>query len=153
MLVLVPMRCAFCRSSHAILQYGQQQSVRSPCKSHCVALLQSAGGVGAARDLEALDALGVTHVVNASPIVPCFHRKRLRYRSICVYDDEHDDIAQHFAATSAYIAKVLQELDAICSLAHRNVYLPALRAVLSSVLRTTFPENRKQCNTRQVVTD
>lgn len=63
------------------------------------------GGVGAARDLEALEALGVTHVVNASPIVPCFHRKRLRYRSIVVYDDEQDDIAQHFAATSAFIAK------------------------------------------------
>lgn len=49
----------------------------------------------------------MTHVVNASPIVPCFHRKRLRYRSIGVYDDEQDDIAQHFAATSAFIAKVL----------------------------------------------
>jgi hypothetical protein len=63
------------------------------------------GGVGAARDLEKLEALGVTHVVNASPIVPCFHRKRLRYRSICVYDDEQDDIAQHFAAATAFIAK------------------------------------------------
>jgi hypothetical protein len=48
----------------------------------------------------------VTHVVNASPIVPCFHRKRLRYRSICVYDDEQDDIAQHFASAIAFIAKV-----------------------------------------------
>jgi hypothetical protein len=64
------------------------------------------GGVGAARDLEKLEELGVTHIVNASPIVPCFHRKRLRYCSICVYDDEQDDIAQHFAATIAFITKV-----------------------------------------------
>jgi hypothetical protein len=70
-------------------------------------LVPGTGGVGAARDLEKLEALGVTHIVNASPIVPCFHRKRLRYRSICVYDDEQDDIAQHFAAATAFIAKVL----------------------------------------------
>ena len=74
--------------------------------AHACKLGQRAGGVGAARDLEKLEALGVTHVVNASPIVPCFHRKRLRYRSICVYDDEQDDIAQHFAAATAFIAKV-----------------------------------------------
>lgn len=74
--------------------------------AHACKAGERAGGVGAARDLEQLEALGVTHVVNASPIVPCFHRKRLRYRSICVYDDEQDDIAQHFAAAIAFIAKV-----------------------------------------------
>jgi protein tyrosine phosphatase (PTP) superfamily phosphohydrolase (DUF442 family) len=71
----------------------------------CIAEGLYIGGVGAARDLEALQALGVTHVVNASPVVPCFHRRKMRYRSICVYDDEHDDIAQFFEATNAFIAK------------------------------------------------
>ena len=33
------------------------------------------GSIGAARNLEALRGCGVTHVVNASPIVPCFHRR------------------------------------------------------------------------------
>lgn len=35
----------------------------------------AAGSIGAARNLEALRGCGVTHVVNASPIVPCFHRR------------------------------------------------------------------------------
>lgn len=82
---------------------------RQPTQAHSFTLT---GGVGAARDVEKLEELGVTHVVNASPVVPCFHRKRLRYRSIVVYDDEQDDIAQHFATTSAFIAKVLQSITA-----------------------------------------
>ena len=81
-------------------------SASAPTSAQASNLIHCTGGVGAARDLEKLEALGVTHVVNASPIVPCFHRKRLRYRSICVYDDEQDDIAQHFAAATAFIAKV-----------------------------------------------
>lgn len=63
------------------------------------------GGVGAARDLKALQALGVTHVLNASPIVPCFHRKHLRYKAVVVYDDSEEDIAQFFDASAAFIAR------------------------------------------------
>lgn len=65
-----------------------------------------AGGVGAARDLEKLQALGVTHVVNASPIVPCFHKKVLRYKSVNVFDDSDEDIAQFFPTISNYISRV-----------------------------------------------
>lgn len=64
------------------------------------------GGIAAARNLQALKAAGVSHVVNASPIVPCFHRGRLHYRVVSVYDDEAEDITQHFPATNRYIAKV-----------------------------------------------
>ena len=62
--------------------------------------------MGAARDLERLNALGITHVVNASPLVPCFHKKSLHYRSISVFDDPQEDIAQFFPAVNYYIDKV-----------------------------------------------
>lgn len=66
----------------------------------------AAGGVGAARDLERLNALDITHVVNASPLVPCFHKKTLHYRSVSVFDDPQEDIAQFFTAVNYYIGKV-----------------------------------------------
>ena len=45
-------------------------------------------------------------MVNASPIVPCFHRSRLRYRVVSVFDDPEEDIMQFFESTNRYIAKV-----------------------------------------------
>ncbi len=71
--------------------------------------------MGAARDLEALQTLGVTHVLNASPIVPCFHRRKLRYKNLLVYDDEQEDIAQFFEAANAFIAKVCCMLRTECT--------------------------------------
>jgi hypothetical protein len=62
--------------------------------------------VGAARELQRLQDLGVTHVVNASPIVPCFHRKALHYQTVDIYDDGDDDIKEHLQKTSVYISKV-----------------------------------------------
>ena len=64
------------------------------------------GSLGAARNLQALQGEGITHVLNASPIVPCFHRRHLRYKVITVYDDAQEDIASHFDTTNRYIAKV-----------------------------------------------
>jgi hypothetical protein len=49
----------------------------------------------------------VTHVLNASPIVPCFHRGAgLRYRAVHVYDDAEEDIAAHFPDSCRFIARV-----------------------------------------------
>ena len=45
-------------------------------------------------------------MLNASPIVPCFHRRQLRYKVVTVYDDAQEDIAQFFEETNRYIAKV-----------------------------------------------
>lgn len=67
------------------------------------------GGVGAARELQRLQDLGVTHVVNASPIVPCFHRKALHYQTVDIYDDGDDDIKEHLQKTSVYISKVIRK--------------------------------------------
>lgn len=71
------------------------------------------GGVGAARDLEKLQRFGITHVLNASPIVPCFHRKYLRYKNVDVFDDEEENIMQYFMSSSAYITKGIQKGGAV----------------------------------------
>lgn len=63
------------------------------------------GGIAVARNLGALQAAGISHVVNASPIVPCFHRSWLRYHVVAVFDDEEEDIMQFFESTNSYIAK------------------------------------------------
>lgn len=43
------------------------------------------------------------HAANRLPLIVA---TVVGHRSICVYDDEHDDIAQFFEATNAFIAKV-----------------------------------------------
>lgn len=50
--------------------------------------------------------LGITHVINAAPVVPCFHTTRLKYKVLEVYDDEEDDIAQFFEESNKFIDKV-----------------------------------------------
>ena len=81
-----------------------------------------AGGIGAARNLAALKSLAITHVVNASPIVPCFHAACLRYRTVAVFDDAGEDIARFFEATNQWISKVRWVLctirTAFCGVAH-----------------------------------
>jgi hypothetical protein len=66
----------------------------------------SAGSLGAAKNLPALHREGVTHILNASPIVPCYHRRHFRYKVVSVYDDAQEDISQHFDDTNKYISKV-----------------------------------------------
>jgi protein-tyrosine phosphatase len=63
------------------------------------------GGIGAARNLSGLQEQGVTHVLNMSPVVPCFHRKALRYKTVTVFDDPDSNIAQFFPDTNKYIHK------------------------------------------------
>lgn len=65
-----------------------------------------AGSIGAAKNIEALRREGVTHILNASPIVPCFHRQQFKYKVVSIYDDAHEDIARFFAETNKYISKV-----------------------------------------------
>lgn len=66
----------------------------------------SAGSIGAAKNLQALHREGVTHILNASPIVPCFHRRQFKYKVVSIYDDAQEDIAQFFEETNKYISKV-----------------------------------------------
>lgn len=64
------------------------------------------GPIGAARNLDSLQKSGITHVLNASPVIPCFHKRHLRYKKILVYDDPGDDIARFFDESSRFIHKV-----------------------------------------------
>ena len=54
-------------------------------------------------------------MVNASPIVPCFHRSWLRYHVVSVFDDPEEDIMQFFEVTNRYIAKVCLNLNRVAT--------------------------------------
>ena len=45
-------------------------------------------------------------MLNASPVVPCFHGGCFRYKTVAVYDDVDENIAQHFLDTNAFIDQV-----------------------------------------------
>ena len=61
------------------------------------------GNVRGAKRSKRLQAEGVTHILNCSPMVPCFHRDKFRYLELEVYDDSDEDIAQHFEAAIAFV--------------------------------------------------
>ena len=56
--------------------------------------------------MEALKKRGITHVLNASPIVPRFHKKHFSYLTVHVYDDPEEDIARFFHQATCFIARV-----------------------------------------------
>lgn len=68
--------------------------------------------MGAARNRASLKRLGVHGIVNASPVVPCFHRSCFQYKTVTIYDDAEEDISQHFHTTNQFITEVW------CKLAH-----------------------------------
>lgn len=63
------------------------------------------GPIGAARNVESLLKSGITHVLNASPVIPCFHKRHFRYKKFLVYDDPDDDIARFFDESNKFIHK------------------------------------------------
>lgn len=65
-----------------------------------------AGSIGSARNLEGLKKRGVTHILNASPIVPRFHKRHFSYMTVHVYDDAEEDIARFFHQAACFIARV-----------------------------------------------
>lgn len=69
-------------------------------------LLSIAGPIGAARNVESLLKSGITHVLNASPVIPCFHKRQFRYKKFLIYDDPDDDIARFFDESNKFIHKV-----------------------------------------------
>ena len=71
----------------------------------------AAGSIGAARSRVTLKRLGISHIVNASPVVPCFHRHTFKYKVVTVYDDADEDIQQHFHETNQFISEVRHWLE------------------------------------------
>ena len=68
-----------------------------------------AGSIGSARNLEGLKKRGITHVLNASPVVPRFHKRHFSYMTIHVYDDAEEDITRFFHQAACFIARVSAE--------------------------------------------
>ena len=66
------------------------------------------GGIGGAKRFPALQEHGVTHVLNCSPMVPCFHKDKLTYLHLEVFDETGEDIARHFPRANAFIAAGLE---------------------------------------------
>ena len=66
----------------------------------------SSGSIRAARNKHGLQKAGIKYVLNASPVVPCFHGSCFRYKTVAVYDDVDEDIAQHFPDTNSFIDQV-----------------------------------------------
>ncbi|RMZ57025.1 hypothetical protein APUTEX25_002257 [Auxenochlorella protothecoides] len=66
------------------------------------------GGIGAARNLRAMRKAGITHVVNASPVVPCFFRDApegaVTYLTIPLFDDEEADLLSALPDVVDFIA-------------------------------------------------
>lgn len=82
-----------------------------PCK---VAPGLYIGAIGAARNLKALRKRGITHVVNASPIVPCYFRDTpspgtIHYHCVPIYDDESADLLSYVHQTVEFIAEGRQK--------------------------------------------
>ncbi len=84
-----------------------------------------AGSIGSARNLEGLKKRGITHVLNASPIVPRFHKRHFSYMTIQVYDDVDEDIARFFHQAACFIARVsiCPGLEQFCFLSRGGVQL------------------------------
>ena len=65
-----------------------------------------AGSIGAARNKAGLQKAGIHFILNASPVVPCFHGGVFQYKTIHLYDDHDEDIQQYFAETNDFIEQV-----------------------------------------------
>lgn len=68
-----------------------------------------AGSIGAAQNLEGLRDAGITHILNASPLVPCFFKNYFQYLQINAHDDAEEDITQYFAHTNDFIEQVVSK--------------------------------------------
>ena len=51
------------------------------------------GCAAAARNREGLASAGITHIVNASPVVPCYHKGEMEYLVVDVHDCATEDIS------------------------------------------------------------
>jgi len=64
---------------------------------------------GGAKNLQSLTDAGITHIVNAAPVVPCFFKEKgsFQYLHLDLYDTSEADISQHFEPVSDFISDAL----------------------------------------------
>lgn len=51
------------------------------------------GCAAAAKNREGLVGAGITHIVNASPVVPCYHREDIEYLAVDIHDSATEDLS------------------------------------------------------------
>lgn len=77
---------------------------KAPCK---VAEALYIGPIGAAKNLKALRKRGITHILNASPIVPCYFidnpEGAFSYHHVPLFDDVSVDISVHIEEANNFI--------------------------------------------------
>ena len=66
------------------------------------------GPIGAARNLKALRKCGITHILNVSPVVPCYFKDNpegaFTYHLVPIYDDAAVDLLPHLQEAVDFIA-------------------------------------------------
>ena len=69
------------------------------------------GSMSAARNLKALRKCGITHILNASPVVPCYFRDNpegaFSYHLVPIYDDASVELAPHLNEAVNFISEGL----------------------------------------------
>lgn len=67
------------------------------------------GPMGAARNLKALRKCGITHILNVSPVVPCYFRDNpegaFAYHLVPIYDDASVELAPHLHESVQFMAE------------------------------------------------
>ncbi|CAL5220799.1 g2872 [Coccomyxa viridis] len=102
------------------------------------------GSIGSARNLEGLKKRGITHVLNASPIVPRFHKRHFSYMTIQVYDDVDEDIARFFHQAACFIARGRRKGGVLVHCyAGQSRSVALVLAYLCSALRMQLPDAYK----------
>lgn len=78
---------------------------KAPCK---VAHRLYIGPIGAARNLKALRKAGITHILNATAVVPCFFRERpvgaFSYLHVPIFDEASTELLPHLEEANAFVA-------------------------------------------------
>ena len=96
------------RRVHALQKLTQLRKLAGKDKLPCqVAEGLYIGPIGAARNLKALRKCGITHIINASPVVPCYFRDNPEgafvYHLVPIYDDAAVDLTGHIEEANDFI--------------------------------------------------
>ena len=72
------------------------------------------GGVGGAKNRKRLAECGVTHVVNASPVIPCFYEEDFKYLVLQgFYDHADENIDEMITSSNAFIHEALGKNEGV----------------------------------------
>lgn len=102
---------AFRQLTHPNTTKSQNRLIKTRNQPTTAILRLYPGSAAAARNLKALRKRGVTHILNASPVVPCYFQQRpptddgphFSYLTIPLFDDPAADLLVHLPQAIAFI--------------------------------------------------